>query len=68
MFAVKGDAVAKPDPFVAAVVVAVPFANVPEAPEAGAVNVTVAPDTGLPYWSVTNATSPFPNAFVTVAD
>ena len=47
--AVNVGAVATPDVFVIAVAVFVPVvANVPEAPPAGAVNVTVAPLTRLP--------------------
>ena len=37
-------------------------ANTPLAPDAGAAKVTVAPLTGLPYWSTTVATSGSPNA------
>ena len=43
-------------------------AKVPDAPEVGAVNVTDAPDTGLPLESVTLATSGAPKAPCTVAD
>ena len=60
--AVNVDAVAIPEALVAAVVVAVPFANVPDAPEAGAVNVTVWLGTTLPNWSVTSASSALANA------
>ena len=54
--------VATPLALVVAVVVAVPFANVPLAPLAGAVNVTITPLTGLWPASVTVATSGAPNA------
>ena len=47
MFAVKVDEVASPEAFVTAVVVFELFANLPDAPEAGAVKVTVTPGTGL---------------------
>jgi hypothetical protein len=60
--AVNVDAVAMPDELVTAVVVAVPFANVPEAPLAGAVNVTVWLGTTLPNWSVTSACKALANA------
>jgi hypothetical protein len=46
---------------------AVPFANVPLAPFAGAVNVTMTPLSGLWPTSVTSATSETPNAVLTVA-
>ena len=74
VFAVNdADAVARPEVFVDAVVVAVPFAKTPDAPVAGAVNVgalnvTVTPGTGFPYWSATFATRAVPNADDTVAD
>src|SRR5580704_3557664 len=62
VFAVKTDEVATPlEPVVAAVVL-VPFAKVPLATdEAGAVNVTVCPETGLPCESVKVTTSAFAN-------
>ncbi len=60
--AVKADEVATPEPLVIAVVIAVPFANVPLTPEEGAVNVTIAPATGLLFVSVTVATSGFVKA------
>ena len=41
--------------------------KVPEAPLAGGVKVTVTPETGLPYWSVTVATSLLVKAVATVA-
>jgi hypothetical protein len=48
-FAVSVLEVARPSAPVVAVVLLVPESEkVPEAPEAGAVNVTVVPDTGLP--------------------
>jgi hypothetical protein len=43
-------------------------ANEPDAPDVGAVKVTLAPETGLPYVSVTFATSGDPKAVWTVAD
>lgn len=64
--AVKVLAVASPAAFVTALVVRVALANVPEAPEAGAVKVTVAPGTGLPAASLTSATSAAGKAFATV--
>jgi hypothetical protein len=47
-FAVNVDEVASPDELVTEVVVAVPLANVPDAPVAGAVNVTVWLGTAFP--------------------
>ncbi len=41
--------------------------KVPEAPVVGGVKVTVTPETGLPYWSVTVATSLLVKAVPTVA-
>jgi hypothetical protein len=67
VLAVKGDAVATPEAFVVAVVVAVPLPKVPEAPEAGAVKVTVAPDTALPAESLTVAVRPVAKAVATGA-
>lgn len=59
----KTDDVAMPLEFVASVSVAVEFeANVPLAPDAGAVNVTDAPLTGFWLASTTVATSDAPNA------
>jgi hypothetical protein len=46
LLAVKADAVATPLALVVAVVVVVPFANVPLGPVLGAVNVTVTPSIG----------------------
>jgi len=57
---------ATPLALVVSVSVVVPFANVPLAPEAGAVNVTVAPLVGDPP-VVTVATSGAANAVLTVA-
>ena len=55
-FAVKVDDVATPLlEFVVSVSVACPFANVPLAPEVGALNVTAAPPTGFPPLSSTVA-------------
>jgi hypothetical protein len=60
--------VATPLPFVGgAVVVAVPFANVPLAPLPGAVNVTTTPPTGLFPASVTVATNGPVNALLIAA-
>ena len=61
-FAVNTGDVATPELLVCTAAVADPPANVPLAPLAGAVNVTVAPDTGFPPASVTVATSGFANA------
>lgn len=58
--------VATPDAFVDAVAVALPPANVPLAPVEGAVKVTVAPDTPLPFVSFTVACSVAANAVLTV--
>ena len=68
MLAVKVLAVAWPPDALVAVVVAVEFANVPEAPLEGAVNVTVTPGTAFPWASLTIATSGLANAAPTVAD
>ena len=68
LFALKADAVATPEALVVAVVVAVPLANVPEAPVAGAVKVTEAFGTGLPEPSFTSAASGVENEVVTWAD
>ena len=58
LLAVNVDDVASPLAAVSSVSVAVPLlAKAPLAPLPGAVKVTVAPGTGLPYWSVTVATS-----------
>ena len=61
-FAVNTDEVAIPLAFVVACAVAPPPANVPLAPLAGAVNVTVAPLTGFPPLSFTVAWSAVGNA------
>jgi hypothetical protein len=66
-FAVNVEDVATPLPFVVAVVDAVPFANVPLAPLAGAVKVTVTPLTGLFRESFTVACRAVANAVLTVA-
>jgi hypothetical protein len=65
-FAVNADDVATPLAFVVSVSVAVPFANVPLAPDPGAVNVTVTPLLGVPLVD-TVATSGAANAVLTVA-
>ena len=64
--AVKADAVAMPLPSVIAVVEAEP-PNVPDAPEPGAVNVTVKPGMPAPLEFVTLADSAVPNAVMIVA-
>ena len=66
--AVKVVEVAKPLALVVSVSVAVPFANVPLAPVAGAVNVTTAPLTGFLPLSTTVATSGAGNAVLIGAD
>jgi hypothetical protein len=63
-FAVKADDVAVPVESVVAVVAFVPFAKVPPAPTPGAVNVTVAPETGFPF-DVTTAMIGDVNAVLT---
>jgi hypothetical protein len=65
-FAVK-DADATPDPFVATVIVAVLLLNTPDAPDAGAVNVTFTPLTGLLPASLTVTTKGAANAVLIVA-
>ena len=65
--AVKVEEVATPLAFVVAVVVAVPLANVPLAPLAGAVNVTTTPLTGLFPASTTVATKGAANAVLIAA-
>jgi hypothetical protein len=60
-------AAAWPKASVVAVVLAVPFANVPLAAVAGAVNVTVTPETALPLLSVTVACIAVANAVLIVA-
>ncbi len=67
MLAVNTGEVAFPDASVTAVAVFDPPANVPLAPPAGAVNVTVAPLTALPLASFTVATSCDMNAISTCA-
>jgi hypothetical protein len=67
VFAVNADEVATPPALLVAVVVAVPLANVPLAPLAGAVNATTTPLTGLLLASVTVATKGAPNAVLIVA-
>ncbi len=53
---------ATPDAFVVTVIVAVLLLNVPEAPDDGAVNVTLTPCTGLAFESFTVTASGFVNA------
>ena len=60
-------AVATPDAFVVAVAVLAPPVNVPLAPVLGAVNVTVAPLTGLPPASFTVACSAVAKAVLITA-
>jgi len=67
-FAVKVLEVARPFASVVSVSVPVPFANVPLAPEAGAVKVTIAPGTGFPPTSTTFATSGAGNALLIGVD
>jgi hypothetical protein len=59
---------ATPDPFVAAVIVAVPLLKVPDAPLPGAVNVTFTPATGLPTASFTVTANAFANAVPAAVD
>jgi hypothetical protein len=66
-FAVNG-AAATPDAFVAIVIVVVLLPNRPDAPDAGAVNVTFTPETGLLLASFTVTARAFANAVLTVAD
>jgi hypothetical protein len=66
LLAVNG-AEAMPLAFVDTVMVAVLLLNLPLAPEPGAVNVTLAPETGLPYISSTVTASALVNAVLTVA-
>jgi hypothetical protein len=68
VFAVNAVAVACPVLVLVAVVLALELANVPDAPLDGAVNVTETPATGLPWASLTIATSWFAKAVCTVAD
>ena len=65
LFAVNRAEVATPEALVVAVLT--PPANVPLAPLAGAVNVTVTPDAGKPPAPVTVATRAAANCVVTVA-
>src|SRR4029077_20804965 len=67
VFAVKAVAVATPLALVFTLTVLTPPANVPLAPLAGAVNVTEAPETGLPPLSFTVACRAVANAALTVA-
>jgi hypothetical protein len=67
LLAVNVVAVAMPEEFVVAVVVVVPFANVPLAPALGAVKVTLTPETGLPPLSFTVACKAVANAVLIVA-
>jgi hypothetical protein len=66
-FAVN-DAEATPDAFVATTIVAVLLLNTPDAPDAGAVNVTFTPETGLLPASFTVTARAFAKAVLTVAD
>jgi hypothetical protein len=66
-FAVNG-AAATPDAFVAIVIVVVLLPNRPDAPDAGAVNVTFTPGTALPPASFTVTARAFANTVLTVAD
>ena len=65
--AVNG-AAATPEALVATVIVAVLLLNSPDAPLAGAVNVTLIPDTGLLPASSTVTASALANAVLTVVD
>ena len=67
VFAVKG-ADATPNALVATVMVAVLLLKMPEAPEPGAVNVTLTPDRGLLKESFTVTASALANAVLIVAD
>ena len=66
--AVKAKAVATPFAPVVAVLLVLPLAKVPDAPEVGAVKVTLAPGTGLPNASATITASCVPKAAPTGAD
>ena len=66
-FAVNG-AGATPDAFVATEIVVVLLLNFPEAPEPGAVNVTLTPETGLLPASLTVTARAFVKAVLIVAD
>jgi hypothetical protein len=61
-------AAATPKAFVTTVIVVVLFENTPLAPEPGAVNVTLTPDTGRLPASMTVTASAFANAVLTVVD
>jgi hypothetical protein len=60
--------VARPEALVVSLSVAVPPANVPDAPEPGAVKVTETPGTALPYVSLTVAFSALLNAVLIAVD
>ena len=57
-----------PDAFVGTVMVAVELLNRPEAPDPGAVNVTVTPDNGVLPASFTVTAKAFVNAVLIAAD
>ena len=59
---------ATPEAFVATVMVAVPLLKVPDAPEPGAVNITLTPDTGLLPASLTVTARALAKAVLTDAD
>src|SRR3989440_328220 len=67
VFAVNG-ADATPNAFVATVIVVVLLLNTPDAPDAGAANVTFTPETGLLPASFTVTASAFAKAVLIVAD
>ena len=67
LFAVKG-AEATPEALVATVMVAVALLKVPDAPDPGAVNVTLTPDTGLLPASLMVTARAFAKAVLMVAD
>ena len=67
-FAVNEPADATPDALVVTVNVLVLLLNVPDAPVAGAVNVTLTPATGFPATSSTTTESGVPNAVRIAAD
>jgi hypothetical protein len=60
--------VAMPEESVVTAMVFMPLLNVPDAPDAGAVNVTLTPGTGLPAASVTVTERSVPNTVLTTAD
>ncbi len=66
-FAVNG-AEATPEAFVATVIVAVLLLNLPDAPDPGAVNVTLTPETGLLLASFTVTARAFAKAVLTAVD